>query len=83
MSSLESDVAVLKAQGEETHEMVKEIHKAIWVGNGKPSFSTRLDRMETAEIKRAEDIKKRDTKNNIILSAVAGALVLELFVLIF
>ena len=31
----------------ETHEMVKEIHKAIYVGNGKDSIVTRIDRNTT------------------------------------
>ena len=28
----------------ETHQMVREIHKAIYVGNGKDSLVTRIDR---------------------------------------
>ena len=33
-------------QQEEVWEMVKQIHTAIYVGNGRPSIMVRLDRLE-------------------------------------
>jgi len=83
VSEIESDIAVLKAQANETHQMVKDIHKAIWVGNGKPSITSRLDLIEEGERRRSQAASRRDTKSNIVLSAVVGVVVVQLASLIF
>ena len=44
--ALEVVASNMKDENEKLHSYITGIHKDIFVGNGKPSFSTRLDRLE-------------------------------------
>jgi len=44
--ALEVVASNMKEENEKLHLYITGIHKDIFVGNGKPSFSTRLDRLE-------------------------------------
>jgi len=55
--ALEVMASSVKEENEKLHTYITGIHSDIFVGNGKPSLSTRLDRIEQSENKRSKHIQ--------------------------
>ena len=51
---IEADIKAMTEKGNETHELVKDLHKRLLVGNGTPAMTTRLDRLERDHVAAGE-----------------------------
>ena len=76
LSAINQRLVSIDSRQEELHDGLKELNTKLFVGNGTPSFSTRVDRLEQKQ-------SRRDTHFFVVYGAVITALAISVVGAIF